>query len=424
MATQVIFPPSLGRSNVKRLLLCFVLWLVLGAEWVSAQPTNTAPLAQYEPHVSARAIAYQRIVSAESLTAAAWSLLGLWLFWKLGCSLRLRNRVQRNRISESASQPNPPPLRQLLPFGFGLLLTLALWNLPFHVLGLLIEKHFGFSNQSLGGFIRDQLLNFGVSLVMLPLFWGGYWLYSRSPHRWWLWGWLGLIPLLCFQMLLYPLFIAPLYHHFTPLPESPLKQKITRLAEQAGITHSTILQEDTSRRTRHVNAYVTGIGGSARIVLNDTAIQTLPEDQLLAVMGHEMGHYVEKHVWAGLISSVFGAGIFLWLASWLFPKLAKRHAKRVSGVHDLAYLPLVLLMLSLFLLLQAPLASYESRVMERRADAFGLRLTGLNDATARLHVGFAERDYSDPDPPLLLHLWFGTHPTLRERIAFALSYRR
>jgi Zn-dependent protease with chaperone function len=136
-----------------------------------------------------------------------------------------------------------------------------------------------------------------------------------------------------------------------------------------------------------------------------------------------MGHFVEGHIWVHLASSVIGAGFFLWLASRLFPWLMQRNRGRISGMTDLAALPLFLLTVSLFLLAQAPVASLESRILERRADAFGLRVTGLSEATARLHVGFAERDYTDPDPPILLHLWFGTHPTVRERIAFALSYR-
>ena len=88
---------------------------------------------------------------------------------------------------------------------------------------------------------------------------------------------------------------------------------------------------------------------------------------------------------------------------------------------DLAALPLLFLYLNVAVLIQEPIANAESRYMEQRADTFGLRLTGLHTATARLMVGFAERDFSDPDPPALLHFWFGTHPTLKERIAYALS---
>ncbi len=184
--------------------------------------------------------------------------------------------------------------------------------------------------------------------------------------------------------------------------------------------------EDTSRRTRHVNAYVTGLGPSTRIVLNDTALQTLPPDQgLLAMMGHEMGHYVEGHIWVGFATGALGAGVFFWLLSRLLPWAAHRGGGRwrLHGPGDLATLPLVLLLASLFLLAQAPVASGISRALERRADAFGLRVTGRNEATARLMVGFAERDFSDPDPPFLFHLWFGSHPTLSERIAFALRHK-
>jgi Zn-dependent protease with chaperone function len=357
-----------------------------------------------------------------SLTSNAWFLVGLGLFGYTPIASRLRDWLTNLLRLPHPTQGGAPPLRLVLAFGVVMLLGMNLWALPFRIAGRMIEIHYGFSRQSWGGFAKDQVLGYCIALLVIPFISGAYWLYSRSPRRWWLWGWLGLVPLLCVQMVLYPLFISPLYNRFSVLPESALKGKILRLADQAGIPNIPLLIEDTSKRTRHVNAYVTGIGASRRVVLNDTAITTLPEDQLLAVVGHEIGHYVEGHIWVGLVSSLLGAGLFLWFAAWLFPHLAEQQKRRLEGVQDIAFLPIALLVLNLFLLLQAPLATAESRYLERRADAYGIRLTGYREATAQLQKGFAERDYIDPNPPRLLHLWFGTHPTIRERIAFALSH--
>lgn len=378
----------------------------------------------YTPHIPPRAIAYTHTQRILSLTSMAWSLLGLWLFVRTGGSTRLRDAVYRLVRQPLPEENRPPPFPALLVF-YGLYtLLLMLWKMPFGLAELATEWRYGFSHESPAIYLGDAAKDWGIGLMVAPLLWGIYRLVVRSPRRWWLWMWGLTLPLLIGVLILQPLVIAPLFNKYSPLPDSPLRSKILALAMRAGVPHADVFVEDTSRRTAHVNAYVTGIGPAARIVLNDTAIRTLPEDQLLAMIGHEMGHYVEKHVWYGLLSGALGSGAFFFLAFQLWPVLERRtrHSKTgLRGPLDLAALPLLFLSLNIALLIQEPVANAEARYMEHRADAFGIRLTGLNTATARLMVGFAERDFSDPDPPALLHFWFGTHPTLKERIAFALS---
>lgn len=372
----------------------------------------------YMPRVPARAIAYQRAGYALTAGSMVWNLLGLWLLLQSGLSARLRDAVER-RLGRGGE--TPPSLRVVAAYFLVLSLLLLLWGQPVDLLRWLREQYFGFSRQSFGGYLGDAALDWVFGLLLIPVIWGGYALYARAPRRWWLPLWAALIPLLFVLIVLQPVVIAPAYNRYTPMAPGPLRDRILALAARAGITGGRVLVEDTSRRTRHVNAYVTGLGPSTRIVLNDTALHSLPPDELLAMMGHELGHYVEGHIWVGFVTGSLGAGALLWLLARLLPWAARRWGERwgLRGVDDPAALPLVLLVLSLLLLAQAPVAGAISRTLERRADAFGLRLTGLNDATARLFVGFAERDYSDPDPPRLYHLWFGSHPTISERIAFA-----
>ena len=351
-----------------------------------------------------------------------WNVLGIWLFLRAGLAARLRGILSESKRAERNSETiSVPPFRLLVIYYAAFTGILLLWNLPIALIGLQIERKFGFSTQSNFGFLRDLLMGFGFELPTVILFWGGLRLYALSPRHWWKILWAFSIPVIVFLFVLQPVVVSPAYNHYTPLPDTPLRGKILNLAGQAGITGANVFVEDTSKRTRHVNAYVTGIGPTTRIVINDTALQTLPEDELLAMLGHEMGHYVEGHIWAGMIGAIGGMGAFLWIISRLLPFLVQRKARvwKINGVTDLAAIPLLSLLITLFLILQAPIANGISRYLEHRADAFGLRLTHLNDATARLFIGFAERDYSDPDPPALLHLWFGTHPTLKERIAFA-----
>jgi Zn-dependent protease with chaperone function len=417
-------------------LLAIALLLVSGARPCPAQTaapfTRAAPLRQarvfdpYAPRVPARAIAYHRSQYALALCGIVWKLLGLWLLVQTGLSVRMRDAVYRTLRLRPPDGNAPPPFRALVLFFVLYAALLLFWSLPYRLAWLALEHHYGFSRQSVTGLLNDALKDMAFSGVTIPLFWGGYWLYARSPRwwRWWLWLWALLVPLLFFQIILQPVVIAPAYNRFTPLAPGKLRDDILSLAARAGITGGRVFVEDTSRRTRHVNAYVTGLGPTTRIVINDTALQTLPEDQLLAMVGHEMGHYVEGHIWAHFVAGVIGAGFFLWLAARLVPGLVLGWGRRrgLRGVTDLAALPVITLTLTLFLLAQAPIENALSRYLEHRADAFGLRVTHLNDATARLLVSFAERDYTDPNPPALFQFWFGSHPTLAERIRFARNY--
>jgi Zn-dependent protease with chaperone function len=385
----------------------------------------------YTPHLPPRAHAYFRAHRVLLFVRIGWHVLGLWLLLRSGLSARIRDGVERilrirREQPDAANGRNrigAPPFRAVAAYYMLYTLLSLLWSLPMGLRGLAIEYQFGFSHQTLGSFLQDELLSLAVGWTLIPVVWLAYRLYVWTPSRWWLWVWAAIVPLSFFVMVVYPLVVSPLFNRYTPLAPGPLRDHILALAARSGITGGRVFVEDTSRRTTHVNAYVIGIGPSTRIVLNDTALQQLPEDQILAMMGHEMGHYVERHIWIGLAAGALGSGLLLWLMAILLPALARRYGSGwgLRGLQDLAALPLVLLVLYLLTLLGEPLGNAVSRELEHRADAFGLRVTGLNDATARLMVGFAERDFSDPDPPRLLHLWFGTHPTLKERIAFALQ---
>ena len=426
--------------KVRRLLtaacMCVALWLTLARPIACQAQTHPAlpasrseqaagPRDLYMPRVPRRAVLYQRSAYTLGLAGVGWHISGLWLLLRLGVSARLRDsvyrRLGRGRFAVTPICGKAPPFRAVLLYGLAYLGIMALWAMPVGLAGLLLERCFGFGHESIAAFLLDDLRGLLPNLVLIPLVWAIYKLRARSPRRWWLVVWALLLPLLIVQSVVQPVLIAPLYNRFTPLPPGPLRDRMLALAGRAGITNAHVFVADTSRRTSHVNAYVTGIGPTTRIVIEDTALRALPPDQLTAMMGHEMGHYVEGHLWIELASSGLGAGLLLWLLAQLLPRLAYRTRRRyrLRGAWDIGGLPLLSLTLYILLQIQLPLANALSRHLEHRADRFGLQTTGLNDATARLFVGFAERDYSDPNPPLLLHLWWGTHPTLAERIDYA-----
>ncbi|CEK12805.1 M48 family metallopeptidase [Chthonomonas calidirosea] len=382
-----------------------------------------APTPAVAFHIPQRAITYQRLGYALGFFGIFWHGLGLWLILHFGIAAQLRCWAYRLTTRQPHSE-KPPPLRALALFYVAFSLLFLLWQMPLGVAGLLLEKQFGFAREGWGRWLEDTALSWVLSLPLILVLWLGYVVYFRSPQRWWLWLWAALTPLILFNNVIQPIFIAPLFNRYRPLPPGPLRQAIENLAAKAHIRHAVILVENTSRRTTHVNAYVTGIGPTTRIVIDDTALKTLPPDQLLVMVAHEMGHYVEKHVWIITLSNILGAGVLLWVLSKAFPTLLQRFARKwgIESPADLAALPALFLCLYVLLQIQMPLANLESRYLEHRADAFALRLTHLNQAMAQLFIGFAERDYEDPNPPALIQWWYGTHPSLRSRVQFALSY--
>ena len=386
----------------------------------------------YTPHLPVRAHSYHRAQRIVFFVGIGWHVLGLILFLRSGISAAARDRVEAltqrwnktpSRVPGSSGL-RAPPFVTVACYYLIYSTMLFVWSIPISLAGLAVERKFGFSEESLGLFLKDQLLGLCIAQAITPIVWLGCWLYARRPRTWWLYVWAAIVPLNLAVSVVYPVVVSPLYNRYTPLAAGSLRDHILALAGRAGIHNSRVFVEDTSRRTAHVNAYVAGIGPSTRIVLNDTALRKLPEDQILAMVGHEMGHFIEHHVLISVAFSALGTGVLLALLAVILPRSAVRFGRtfRLRGLQDLAALPLVFLTIYLLSIMGEPIGSAVSRQLEHRADAYGLRLTGLSDATARLMVGFAERDLSDPDPPKLLHLWFGSHPTLKERIAFARGF--
>jgi Zn-dependent protease with chaperone function len=232
------------------------------------------------------------------------------------------------------------------------------------------------------------------------------------------------IPVIVTGALIEPVLIDPVFNRFTPLDDQRLKGEILTLAERAGIPASNVYVVNKSAQTKKFNAYVNGIGASQRIVLWDTTLHGMRDDEILFVMGHEMGHYRLHHVWKGL-----GLESLLWLVLFTITAvLATRAMRRFSRrwgfdeMHDVASIPLIVLTISVLALLAQPLANAVTREFEHEADIYALELTHANDAGARAFIALASQNRSDPEPPAFVELTEYTHPPLIERIRFALGY--
>jgi Zn-dependent protease with chaperone function len=300
-------------------------------------------------------------------------------------------------------------------------------HLPLSYYSGFIRQHaYGLSNQSFARWLRDALLDWVVRMVFGALvIWFPYWLLRRSPRRWWLYTALASLPVMFFVMFAEPIWVAPLYNHFGPMRDKQLEAQILDVAARAGIEGGRVFEADMSADTNAVNAYVTGFGGSKRIVLWDTLLAKLDARQVRVVMAHEMGHFVLHHVVQGLLAGFGGVLVALYLVHRIANALLRRWPGRFgfTQLADIASLPLVVLLLQAISLLGMPAGLAFSRHLEHEADRFALELTHDNHAAAMAFVRLQSENLSNPRPGPLHMFLRASHPSLGERIEFANDYR-
>ncbi len=280
-----------------------------------------------------------------------------------------------------------------------------------------IEKRYGFNTMTmriwLTDFIKSAIISFalGAFVVMVILS-----IIQGSPVLWWLWVWLFLLLFGVFMMYISPYIIEPLFFKFEPIKKEGLEEKIRTLAERAGIKVSKIFQVDASRRSRHSNAYFTGIGQVKRIVLFDTLIEQMTEEEILAVLAHEMGHWKKRHVIKRLIQTETIAFCSLVAAFYL---LAWEQLPALFNLTNASFYVRVIIVGFLGFLVMFPLTplfSYLSRRDEQEADRFAAELTGNPKAMASALVQLSKENLSNLHPHPLYAKFYYSHPPVVERI--------
>lgn len=214
----------------------------------------------------------------------------------------------------------------------------------------------------------------------------------------------------------YPVLVEPLFNHFTPLPDGPLRTQIMRVADAEGVQVDQVLVADASRRTTTLNAYVSGFGSSKRVVLYDTLVHDLPRDQVVSVVAHELGHASHDDV---LIGTAIGAAGGLAGGGLLGLVLAAFERRGRPAAGEVGSVPLVLALAALAAFLVLPVQNGISRQIETRADVAALEATHDPQAFMTLQRKLALRSLGDPTPPSWSQWWFGSHPTVLQRIALA-----
>ena len=312
-------------------------------------------------------------------------------------------------------------------YGALFMVVMSLLYLPLAWYAGFVRQHaYGLSTQSAGQWLGDWARGVAVGAVVSALvLWIPYLLLRSSPRRWWLWSGLAALPLGALALLVAPVWIAPLFDDFGPMRDKALETRILALAGRAGIDGARVFEVNKSADTRMVNAYVTGIGLTKRIVLWDTLLRRLQPDEVLFVMGHEMGHFVLHHTLAIILGAALVATLALFVVHRVAGRLIARYRDRFGfdRLADVASLPLLVLVGGVVSFVVTPGVLAWSRWQEREADRFGLEITGNQHAAAMAFVRLQQENLGVPRPGLLYTLWRGSHPSLASRIEAANAYR-
>lgn len=296
-------------------------------------------------------------------------------------------------------------------------------TLPFALLQRQRDLLAGLTNQGASGWWRDRAVSLLVSWVLVSvivlLIVGTA---RRFPRHWPGWAGLGAVALTFAGSLLYPLLVEPAFNRFSPVPDGPLKQSVLRLARREGVRLDGILVADASRRTTTLNAYVSGLAGSRRVVVYDNLLRNAPRRQVLAVVAHELGHAREHDVLVGTALGALGGVVGVGLLALVLDGERLRRRAGAGGPQDVRTVPLVLVLLASASLLSLPAQNVVSRSVEARADRAALTATGDPVAFRAVQRTLALRSLADPTPPPWYQAWFGTHPTVLQRLGLADAY--
>jgi STE24 endopeptidase len=352
-------------------------------------------------------------------------LLALLVILRVGWAAKLR---------DWATRATSRSYLQALLFCPPLVFTLDLVRFPFHIWGHAVLRGYGLSVQGWGSWFLDWLKAEAITLLLATLAgWVLYLLIRRSPRRWWTGAWAAAVLLLIAGVYVEPLVIEPLFYDFHPLSEThpqlvhDVEQTIARVG--VSIPEDRILEMRASSKVNELNAYVSGIGSTKRIVFWDTLFTSMNEPQTLSVFGHELGHYVFGHAWKGILLSAIGLGISLPILAWFFAGVLRKWESLwyVRAPQDWTSLAVLLLLISVFQFVATPVDNAVSRYIEHQADVFGLEVIhgvvpDSPQVAAQAFQILGEANLEEPDPSPYVVFWFYTHPPIADRIGFALAY--
>src|ERR1700722_11598931 len=381
-----------------------------------AQAATDAYLAEIPAGARAKSDAYFEggywLILWDFLYGAVMYLLLLHFRW----SAKMRNFAERIARFK--------PLQTLI-YWMEFLIVTTILGAPLAIYeGYFRERQYGLATQTLGPWMVEQfemlLVNMVIGGIAMMVLFG---VVRRVPRTWWLWGAVVSMCFLVFLVMFGPVFVFPIFNKFTVLDDPRVTKPILSLAHANGIAADKVYGMDASRQTTRMSANVSGFGSTMRITLNDNLLRRGSPEEIQAVMGHEMGHYVLHHIAKDLIYFSVVILIFFGLLRWSLERALARWGERwqIQGIGDVAVLPLVLLLASLFAFVYTPFFNTHIRTNEYEADMYGLNASRQPDGFARaaIHLG----EYREMSPSRAEEWIFFDHPSGRNRIKAAMRWK-
>ena len=382
------------------LIPLLLMWWASGLGRIPADPRD-----YFTPEQIARASAYQvpRYVGTLASTVLGFAVLAVLAFTSVGDRVLLPLRRWPWPVAVAGAVAAVVVIRAVVR------LPISFWQ------GYLHEKTWGFSTQSVPGWLGDWAKSLGVGVLLTGVVFVGLFAAVRLVPRAWpavvAVGVAGVTVALSF---LGPVVLEPVFNRFRPLEDATLAGELRELSRRAGVPVRDVLVSDASRRTTKENAYVSGFGSTKRLVLYDTLLGKADRDEVRLIVAHELGHRRARHVEIGTLIGAVGAAATV-IAIWLLIRAGMIR----GGPADPRSVPLLLLLIGALTLVVQPPANWLSRRFEREADRFSLELTGERDAYLKAERGLALRNLSDLDPNPATYRFLFTHPAPAERLALA-----
>lgn len=312
----------------------------------------------------------------------------------------------------------------------------ALYALPYVIAGFLItlpwtiytdffrEQQYDLMSLDFGSWFGEQMIGLVISLIMFSLLiMAIFAVIRRAPKTWWLWG-TGVVSIFLFiGMMLGPVFISPLFNDYQEMAEGPMRDRIVAMAAEYDIPADNIYVFDQSKQHKRISANVSGIGPTIRISLNDNLLERTDPEEVAAVMGHELAHYVLGHTWRTILILALIIGFGLFVVARLAPWLIERHGARwgIRNISDPAVIPLLSLILTAYFFAATPALNSLVRITESDADQFGLDTAREPDGFAKVSMRLSEYRKIEPGP--VEEMLFFDHPSGATRVRMAMQWK-
>jgi len=395
----------------------------------ASQATGTASPANQQayslpPDKLAKAIALTRIRNILDIVGSLWQIVFIWLVLASRFAARLEAEIKRIA---------PHHWAQGIFFFAAFFILLWFSGLPLSIYGHYVERSYGISIQSWADWFRDDAKELGFAIaITTPLLLLFNWIVSRWPRRYWLGAWIVTLPILVIVFFVEPL-VEPLFEQHEPLEahNPALVADLEKVVARTGtdIPPSRMYLMKASLKTNGLNAYVTGIGATKRIVVWDTTAGRIPSDEILFIFAHECGHYVLHHLPKGMAVTAVSLFFIYWIcarfAAWIVARCGARW-----GATDLSSRTGFLMLLfgvTIVMFLLQPVDNGISRYFEHQADVYGQEaIHGIvpdpqKTAVAAFNdLGKAWLD--DPNPSPFIEFWLYSHPSTQQRAEFAAHY--